>query len=292
MPDALPWIRPYPSPGTSGRPAAGAGRWSVLFFPHSGGSADSYRHLASHLSGDARTACVQYPGRAERHREPLFTDLHRLADDVAPAFARWRGGDPVLIFGHSLGAAVAYEVVRRTADQGRLVLAVSGHPAPSHLALPFGRTTVSDEQVVHLVRELGGIDAELLDHPLLRQLFLPVIRADLAAHARYRPGTPPGVRCPIVALMGDRDPLTNPGSVQAWQELTRAPLRVHTLAGGHFFTNERPEEVAGILRLAMTFPTAAAPPSAEGSGAGAVGLPGRTPPHRCPPGARAGSNGP
>jgi surfactin synthase thioesterase subunit len=287
MPDALPWIRPYPSPDTSGRPTAEAGRWSVLFFPHSGGSADSYRHLASHLSGDARTACVQYPGRAERHREPLFTDLHRLADDVAAAFARWRGGDPVLLFGHSLGAAVAYEVVRRTADQDRLVLAVSGHPAPSHLALPFGRTTVSDEQVVRLVRKLGGTDADLLEHPLLRQLFLPVIRADLAAHARYRPGTAPALTCPVVALMGDHDPLTNPGDVQAWQEHTRAPLRVHTLAGGHFFTNERTEDVADILRLAMTLPTAAAPPSPEASGTGVTGRPA---PH-CPPGGRAGSNG-
>ncbi|MEU9864923.1 alpha/beta fold hydrolase [Streptomyces sp. NPDC047971] len=253
MPDALPWIRPYPSSESSGRPARAGRRWRVLFFPHAGSSSGSYERLASSLSGEADTACVQYPGRAEREREPFFTDLHRVADEVATAFTRWRGGDPVLLFGHSLGAAVAYEVVRRTADQGRLVLAVSGHPAPSRL--PHDRPTVSDDQVARLVGELGGADAEFLEHPLLRRLFLPVIRADLTAHARYRPGAGADVRCPVVALMGDRDPLTNPADVYAWQDHTRAALRVHTLAGGHFFATEHPEEVADILRLAMHLPT-------------------------------------
>ncbi|MFD6247231.1 thioesterase II family protein [Streptomyces roseolus] len=270
MSDALPWIRPYPAPGPADEPA-GARRWKVLFFPHSGSSAGSYQRLASLLSGDARTACVQYPGRAEREREPLFTDLHRLADEVAAAFARWRGDDPVLIFGHSLGAAVAYEVVRRTADQDRLLLAVSGHPAPSRLSLPLDRPTFSDDQVVDVVKQLGGADADLLEHPLLRQLFLPVIRADLSAHARYRPAADSAVRCPVLALMGDHDPLTNPSDVRAWQEHTRAPLRVHAFAGGHFFTDEHPEEVAAVLRdaMALATPDSGSLPRAGGGTGGA-----------------------
>ncbi|MFG2858118.1 thioesterase II family protein [Streptomyces mirabilis] len=252
MLDAEPWIRFFPSVASPATP------WTVLFFPHSGGSADSYQPLAARLAGTARTACVRYPGRAERGREPLFTDLHVLADQVAEALAPVRGDGPLLLFGHSLGAAVAYEVVRRMPDQRRLVLVASGHPAPSRIRLPVLDHPVgdgsgdSDGPLVELIGSLGGSDVALLEHPVLRQIFLPVIRGDLMAHSRYRPAAGSAVDCPVVALTGTTDPLTNQPDVRAWERHTSSTLRVHELPGGHFFTNERTEDVADILRGVMT----------------------------------------
>jgi surfactin synthase thioesterase subunit len=252
MLDAEPWIRSFPSAALPVTP------WTVLFFPHSGGSADSCRDLAARLADTARTACVQYPGRAERGREPLFTDVHVLADQVAEALAPVRGDGPLVLFGHSLGAAVAYEVVRRMPDQRRLVLVASGHPAPSRIRLPVLEDPVGessgdfDGPLVELIGSLGGADAGLLEHPVLRQMFLPVIRGDLMAYSRYRPAAGSAVDCPVVALTGTTDPLTNPLDVRAWERHTSSTLRVHELPGGHFFTNEHAEKVADILRGVMT----------------------------------------
>src|ERR1044072_6426583 len=111
MLDAEPWIRSFLAAALPATP------WTVLFFPHSGGSASSYHDLAARLAGTAQTACVQYPGRAERVREPLFTDVHDLADQVPEPHRPIRGNGALVLFGHSLGAAVAYEVVRRMPDQ-------------------------------------------------------------------------------------------------------------------------------------------------------------------------------
>uniref|UniRef100_A0AAU3I3K5 Alpha/beta fold hydrolase n=1 Tax=Streptomyces sp. NBC_01393 TaxID=2903851 RepID=A0AAU3I3K5_9ACTN len=252
MLDAEPWIRSFPSAALPVTP------WTVLFFPHSGGSADSCRDLAARLADTARTACVRYPGRAERGREPLFTDVHVLADQVAEALAPVRGDGPLVLFGHSLGAAVAYEVVRRMPDQRRLVLVASGHPAPSRIRLPVLEDPVGessgdfDGPLVELIGSLGGADAGLLEHPVLRQMFLPVIRGDLMAYSRYRPAAGSAVDCPVVALTGTTDPLTNPLDVRAWERHTSSTLRVHELPGGHFFTNEHAEKVADILRGVMT----------------------------------------
>jgi surfactin synthase thioesterase subunit len=252
MPDAETWIRHFPAPAPPTTP------WTVLFFPHSGGSAGSYQHLAARLSDAARTACVQYPGRAERRRDPPFTDVHALADQVADVLPRVCEDGPVLLFGHSLGAAVAYETALRTPDRTRTVLAVSGHPAPSRLRLPAlaldsvdDGSTDPDEPLTALIRSLGGADADLLAHPVLRRMFLPVIRGDLKAHSRYRPTPDATVDCPVHALMGTEDPLTTPVDVQAWQHHTTSTLRVHELPGGHFFTNDHPEQVAHILLRVM-----------------------------------------
>ncbi|MFE9404226.1 thioesterase II family protein [Streptomyces sp. NPDC006530] len=238
-------MRPFPTTAPAGSP-------QLLFFPHSGSSADSYQGLAGRLADTARPACVQYPGRADRRSSPPFTDVHALADELAEALAAWHEGGPVVLFGHSLGAAVAYEVIRRTADQRRLVLVASGHPAPSRLRLPSiappgDGTGDPDQPLVELLRSLGD-DSQLLDHPVARGLFLPVIRGDLAAHGRYRPEPGATIGCPVIALMGDSDPLTKPADVQAWQQHTTATLRTHTFRGGHFFTTECAGEVADVVR--------------------------------------------
>ncbi|MFK4144220.1 thioesterase II family protein [Streptomyces sp. NPDC004065] len=251
MLDAERWVRSFPVAAPPATP------WTILFFPHSGGSAASHRHLAVQVADIAWTAGVQYPGRAERQREPLFTDVHVLANQVAEALAAAREDGPMIFFGHSLGAAVAYEVVRRMPSQQRIVLVASGHPAPSRLSLPAldavdDASKDPDEPLIELVRSLGGADADLLDHALLRRMFLPAVRGDLMAHSRYRPEAGSAVSCPVIALMGTTDPFTNLPDVQAWQQHTTSTLRVHALPGGHFFTNECTREVADILRHVMT----------------------------------------
>ncbi|MFY7628244.1 thioesterase II family protein [Streptomyces sp. NY05-11A] len=145
-----------------------------------------------------RRACATRGGRNE---DPLFTDLYVLADQVAEALAPVRGDGPLLLLGHSLGTAVAYEVVRRMPDQRRLALVASGHPAPSRIRLPVLDDPVGDGwgdpdgPLVELIASLGGADAGLLEHPALRQIFLPVIRGDLMAHSRYRPAVGSAVDC-------------------------------------------------------------------------------------------------
>ncbi|WP_103545617.1 thioesterase II family protein [Streptomyces sp. SM1] len=254
MLDTEPWMRRFPAAVSPTTP------WTVLFFPHSGGSAGSYQELAARVADLARTACVQYPGRAERGREPLFTDVHVLADQVAGALIRRGEAGPMIFFGHSLGAAVAYEVVRRMPDQRRIVLVASGHPAPSRLKLPAldcvsdvrDDSEDRDKPLIELIKSLGGPDAGLLDHPLLRRMFLPVIRGDLMAHSRYRPEADSAVDCPVIALMGTADPLTSTQDVRAWERHTSSGLRVHVLPGGHFFTQQHTGDVADILRRVMT----------------------------------------
>ncbi|MFD7656145.1 thioesterase II family protein [Actinosynnema sp. NPDC059797] len=240
MRDAVPWIRHYPSDTPPATP------WTVLFFPHSGASSGSYRDLATHLSATAATACVHYPGRGDRTGEPSFQDVHHLADAVADAFAAAASG-PVLFFGHSLGAAVAYEVALRT-DHRDLSLVVSGHPAPHRL--PETLPTPADEgETAALVASLNGSDARLLTHPVLRRLFLPVVHADLTAHSRYHP-TPGPLDLPLTVLTGHADPLTPAGSTD-WSTYTTAGYAHHTVPGGHFFTDTHPGAVVDILLSTM-----------------------------------------
>ncbi|WP_443043487.1 alpha/beta fold hydrolase [Streptomyces sp. NBC_00358] len=92
-----------------------------------------------------RTACAQYPGRGKPGaRASLHTDVRVLADQGPDVLAPVRGDGPLVPFGHSLGAAVAYEVVRRMPDRCRLVPVAPGHPSPSRIRLPACRSRGPD----------------------------------------------------------------------------------------------------------------------------------------------------
>ncbi|BFO16870.1 hypothetical protein SHKM778_32580 [Streptomyces sp. KM77-8] len=102
-----------------------------MCLPHAGGSASYFFPVSRRLSSVADVLVVQYPGRQDRRREPCLGSVADLADALAGELLPLRGG-PLVLFGHSLGATVAFEVARRLEAEGAppLALFASGRRAP------------------------------------------------------------------------------------------------------------------------------------------------------------------
>ncbi|MGV9938622.1 thioesterase II family protein [Streptomyces sp. NPDC003401] len=236
---ASPWIRRYaPAPGAPVR---------LVCLPHAGGSATFYSGLARTLAPDVDVLAVQYPGRLDRRAEALMTDLAALADVLATELVPWTGG-AFALFGHSLGAMVAFETARRLEAAGRppVALFVSGRNAPSLHRGEFGRR-LDDAALLQQMRGLGGTDPRVFADEDLMRLALPVLRADyrMVEDYRYVPGPPLG--CPVTALNGRTDPKVSSPGVDAWREHTAASFESLTFPGGHFYLVDRHEEVTTAL---------------------------------------------
>ncbi|HEX2290827.1 MAG TPA: thioesterase domain-containing protein [Pseudonocardiaceae bacterium] len=52
---------------------------------------------------------IQYPGRMDRRKEPGIEDIGLLAKDICAALLPM-ADRPLAVFGHSMGAAVAFEL--------------------------------------------------------------------------------------------------------------------------------------------------------------------------------------
>ncbi|SER70651.1 thioesterase II family protein [Streptomyces qinglanensis] len=245
--------------------SGGAGRWlrlvasapnaraRLICFPHAGGSAGFFFPLLKSLPSAVEAYAVQYPGRQDRLAEPCLTSVDELADAVCEVL-RQEPAMPQVLFGHSMGATVAFEVARRQERSGGgspLGLVVSGRRAPSlrHAETVHQR---DDDGLVAEIRRLNGTDDSLLDDPEIRRMFLPALRADYQAIETYRMVPGPPLRCPLSVFVGDADPRVSVAEAEAWREQSGGGISLQVFPGGHFYLSDRPQEFSDRLTAELT----------------------------------------
>ncbi|MEU1003523.1 thioesterase II family protein [Streptomyces tibetensis] len=221
----------------------------LICFPHAGGAASAYLPLSRLLRPHVEVRAVQYPGRQDRRLETPVADIGELASVVARKLQDEETAAPYAFFGHSMGALIAYETARILEERGarpprRLFLSARGAPGPRrspHDVLP------DDEAVLAAVRRLGGTGVALLDDPELVAMVLPALRADYAALAAYSwtPGEP--LHTPVTVLCGDADPVVSVEEAAGWRAFTRAETEVRVFPGGHFYVDQRLDDVAEVV---------------------------------------------
>jgi surfactin synthase thioesterase subunit len=244
--------------------AADTGAWIRRFAPapdasvqlvccaHAGGSASYFFPVARQLAPAIDVLAVQYPGRQERRMETALEDVGELAHAIVEQLASWTGR-PTALFGHSLGATVAFEVAVRLEAAGvaPLVLFASGHRAPSRHRAGFLHRQ-SDDQLLAEIAGLEGTDPSMLQEPELVRMILPAFRSDYKAAEtyRHRPGVTVG--CPVHVLTGDADPQVTLAEAEDWRQHTTGPFELRVFSGGHFYLNQHAREVVELIRQRIT----------------------------------------
>lgn len=221
----------------------------LFCLPHAGGSAVFYRPWAKEISPAVEVHAVQYPGRADRMTDAFVTDAHQLARLIAGAMAPLMDR-PAALFGHSMGAVLAYEVARLLQERGAAPVHVFASGArPPHDRGDDRVSDRDDDGIVAEMVELGGTDAEALQDPELRELVLPYVRNDFALIEDYAHRAGTRLAVPLTAIVGDADPHVTPDRARGWAEVTDGRFALKVLPGGHFYLAEQqPAVIAEILR--------------------------------------------
>jgi surfactin synthase thioesterase subunit len=238
-----PWFRRY-------QPVPAEPKIRLVCFPHAGGTPGIFRTWSARLPGYVELLAVCYPGRQDRITEPCLDRMEPLADGIADAVVSLPDM-PLALFGHSMGALIAYEVAVRMQQRHHRVpakLFLSAHMTPDRME-PANEYLHQDDALITEVLRAGGIAPEILDNAELRDLMMPFIRADYHLLASYRPSSMTAVNIPIVGYLGLDDPFVDVDGVTAWAEITTAGFELRTFPGQHFYLeSEEAALVADILR--------------------------------------------
>ncbi|MBZ9752282.1 alpha/beta fold hydrolase [Deinococcus sp. HMF7604] len=213
----------------------------LLCLPFAGAGASIYRSWSA-LAPHINVLPVQLPGREQRFIEEAHRDAHTAADALAQEVQpRLTPGVPVALFGHSMGAVLAYELTRRLLDRHVPVqhLWVSGSPSP-WAPRAYTATGLTDEAFLARVSEFAGYTHEALQDPDMRALLLPTLRADVELHEQYRPQSDQPLAVPVTALRGATDELVSAEDLLGWQRATTQPLTAAELPGGHMYFLDDP----------------------------------------------------
>jgi medium-chain acyl-[acyl-carrier-protein] hydrolase len=222
-------------------------------FHYAGGGASIFRRWPESLPNFVELVAVQLPGRESRIGEPPIGEmaplLTTLGKEIRPLCDR-----PFAFFGHSMGSLIAFELARSLEQKHGvrpLHLYASGHRAP-HLPDPDPPVSgLPEPEFIAELRRVKGTPEEVLAHPELMELLLPLLRADFGFCERYvfTPGEP--LFCPITAFGGATDEDVSEAELAAWAEHTRSSFTTHILRGDHFFITSAARELLGLLSRSL-----------------------------------------
>jgi surfactin synthase thioesterase subunit len=226
-------------------------RLRLLCFPFAGGASSLYRAWSRALPS-IEVWPVELPGRGVRADEPPVTDLTELCDGLVAAIEQV-ADVPLALFGHSMGARIAFEVARRLGGRVVHLFASGSQPPEVRQRYRDGDTRptaqLTDAELTRRIVALGGTPQELLAEDELMQRALPIVRADLVMIEGYRVEPEARVACPITALTGLHDPIAPPLVAAGWQRRTMAGWRMVELDAAHFFLDShRAEVIREIVR--------------------------------------------
>jgi medium-chain acyl-[acyl-carrier-protein] hydrolase len=227
-----------------GKPVA-----SLLCFPFAGGGASLFRDWQKSFPDTVQVIPVQLPGRESRFLERPFTNLRALVETLASVLKSLLE-PPFALFGHSMGAYIAFELareLRRQAQPSPIRLFVSGCRAPQVPDPDPPLYQLSQRDFLGALDRLNGVPEEVLGNAEFMELMTPMLRADfeLCDTYVYQPGPPLG--CPISAFAGSEDGKVRPEHVTLWRNQTAAGFTERVLPGDHFFLTRCKAELLGAI---------------------------------------------
>jgi surfactin synthase thioesterase subunit len=191
---------------------------------------------------------IQLPGRGNRLHESPLHSIHDAARHVADAICAGVSS-PTVLFGHGLGALIAFETARRL--QARLwpmlALFVSGHrgPAVANAAPSLGDLPL--EQFLAQLRSRQLLPPDVLSDPDAMGLFLPVLRGEIAMLENYRYEAAQPLHCPLVACDALADPHASRGDAEGWKLETTGRFCIQRFGGDRSYIHREKEALTALI---------------------------------------------
>ena len=231
-------------------------RLRLICLPHAGAGASIFYPWAEPLRvAEIELRAVQYPGREDRIGEKPLGAWKEMVSAMADAWPALSSGEDTALFGHSLGAILAFELaleLRQRERAGNLVHVIVSGRNPPHLPKTVPPVhALSEERFLaeFTARYRAGFPTELLADRDFMALVSPILRADCRVVETYSWSPRPALTLPLTVFGGVEDPWTTPRALSEWRGYTTGCFSLQLFAGDHYFhqsAGTRDQVIAGV----------------------------------------------
>ncbi|MEU8591486.1 alpha/beta fold hydrolase [Streptomyces sp. NPDC048664] len=241
-------LRP-PTVASADRSGADPAPFSLVFAHHAGGSAAAFAPFVRCLPAEWNLLSVDLPGRMMTTGQRACRTSTEALDFVLPRLRPLLNG-PFAVFGHSMGALLAFEAARALSQEGMppVWVGLSGAAPPQSRGDRAQRHEWPREQLTAFMRRLGGTPEPVFEMPDVLDEMIQVLRGDLAIVDTYRAHPGPPLRVPVSVFTGQDDPAVPAEAAARWSEHTTARTTTRSWPGGHFYLFDRVEAVGSAIR--------------------------------------------
>lgn len=223
----------------------------LFIFHHAGGAATYYMPMFKYFPENFGIYLVQLPGREYRINDKFYVTLNTMIDDLVEVIKPYLD-KPFAFFGHSMGAMIAFELTHKLKETyGKIPrhLFLSSMCAP-HLEKKSNYQSISDQQLLSDVFDLGGMNLEASKDKKLMNLILPILRNDLQLCDDYYCCSREPLNIPVTILGGHDDKVVNACDLLEWDKYFKNVFNVCIFKGNHFyFKDDFPLLVTTVMKM-------------------------------------------
>ena len=225
----------------------------LICLPYAGGSISTYANWINEVPERVEIIAVLPPGRGVRFIEPPFDSMHTLVDSLFSALTPMLT-EPYVIFGHSLGSWVGYELLKKI-QASNLPLPhyffASGARSPHLVKKKENIHALPDEQFKEKLKKLNGTPPSIIENHELMEFLMPVLRADFKIANDYCAAFDE-VACPVTVIGGNNDAEISIEELHAWGALFAEPIEVEVVEGNHFFVDNNVQQTLSIVNSKLS----------------------------------------
>ncbi|HDX9580238.1 TPA: thioesterase [Bacillus pseudomycoides] len=222
----------------------------LICIPPAGGTATAYWKWKPYLHPSIELVSVELSGKGSRFSQPLYENVEEAVCDILSSIRKDISGCTYAVFGHSMGAMLAFELLHALESSGfnLPVCSFFSGKNPPHQATYKNRHLLNDEEFWDEIRRIGGTPEEVLVNLEVRELLSPILRRDfkLVDTYKFTPGRAT-INCPFVVMNGHKDSLISTEKMKEWELYSKCKTNLHDFKGGHFFIFDNAEEVVKMV---------------------------------------------
>jgi medium-chain acyl-[acyl-carrier-protein] hydrolase len=253
-------VQKDPSTITIVRAPSESASLKLVAIPYVAGSSAAFASWPARLGKEIELLSVQPPGRDGGSIEGLHKSVTSFVAELGPRLIR-ELDQPYAIYGHSLGALIAFELSRWLRAAGarqpaHLFLAAYSAPQlPNEMARFFEAwpediiERVSDTLWAETLHQI--VPPTILEDPALLKRTIPVLAAEMEMVRQYKYKAEVPLDCPITCFAGSDDVLIPADTMKGWEVQTTSDYRLLVVPGDHLFLRSQAEVITDVVRKSL-----------------------------------------